>query len=145
LPWADRLSHYARMLEAIALLLWARLLVALVPMRYWRGSLGTMAGGGGAAGGPSTWRDVPRDLRIVARVVERAAARLPVHFKCLPRAMAVQWMARRRGLACTLRIGLARGAGEPLHAWVDHGQVTVIGERPDQKYSNVMAFISERR
>lgn len=145
MSWTSRLGPYALVLRASALLLWARLLVAIVPMRYWRASLGTISDGQGAdTPGPATWADVPDELRRIVRAVERASLRLPIHLRCLPRAMVVQWMARRRGMDCTLRIGIERGAEEELHAWVDCGQVTIVGNLPQRSFLPIVALRTGR-
>lgn len=143
--WTRRFGHYSLVLRAAALLLAARLLVAAVPMRYWRGSLGTILGNQDAdIPRPTSWADVPAELRYIASAVERASRWLPLHLRCLPRAMAVQWMARRRGMNCTLRIGLERGATEELHAWVDYGQVTITGNLPGRSFVHILAIRSVR-
>lgn len=136
LPALKRLRGHARVAQAAVLLLIARGLVAAVPMRFWRGSLGTIV----PQDTPAAARDVPPAMYPIVSAVERATLRLPLHFKCLPRAMAVQWMAHQRGVACTLRIGIDREHEEQLHAWIDCGAVTVIGRVPDAVYVPLMAI-----
>jgi hypothetical protein len=106
----------------MALLCWARLLVAVVPFERWRGTLGCAA--------PSELAAAQR----VAKLVEWAATRLPFDPQCLPRAMALSWMLRRRRLGHTVVIAVrppeARGADDDLHAWVEVGSETIIGELP---------------
>lgn len=141
LHWARRLGAYSLVLRALVLLLWARLLVAIVPMRYWRASLGTIRDEQGAGTpGPATWTEVPAELRRIVKAVERASLRLPITLRCLPRAMVVQWMGRRRNMDCTLRIGIEKGAEEELHAWVDCGQVILIGNLPHRSFVQIMAI-----
>lgn len=144
LLWTSRLRGYARVAEAAALLVVARVLVAFVPMRHWRTSLGTIRRDADAgASGPTVWAELPPGLRAIVRAVKRADVRLPIHLKCLPRAMALQWMARRRRLTCTLHIGIDRGAAEDeLHAWVDHGQVTIIGALPGRAFVGLLTIVS---
>ena len=101
-------------LEAAAWLTLARVLVHHVPMRYWRGSLHTAASGQASAGRCALGRTLGRMVAGVAR-------RLPFEAPCLPRALATQWMLRRRGVASRLVFGVRRAApGEPAdyHAWL---------------------------
>jgi transglutaminase superfamily protein len=57
----------------------------------------------------------------VARLVDIAARHSPVRVGCLPRALALQWLLRRRGIEADLRLGV-RKEGDRLdaHAWVEH-------------------------
>ncbi len=111
-------------LEALVLLAVARFLVARMPLRRWRGMLGTLATQ------PPAVRPGPDDRRL-ARAVERASQRLPGVSKCLPRAMALHWMLRRRARSSQLVIAVlpaaARGTIEDLHAWVETGGEILIG------------------
>ena len=86
-------------LEAAAWLTLARVLVHHVPMRYWRGSLHTAASGQASAGRCALGRTLGRMVAGVAR-------RLPFEAPCLPRALATQWMLRRRGVASRLVFGV---------------------------------------
>lgn len=144
LPLTERSRHYAAVIEAALLLLVARLLVAGVPMRFWIGSLGSIASGVAPASiAPTRDAPIPHDLRRIVFAVNRATIRLPL--ACLPRAMAVQWMARRRGLECTLRIGGERGADPQFHAWVDRREAAIIGDLPDRSFMELLAIRSSPR
>lgn len=50
---------------------------------------------------------------------------------CLPQAMALHWMLRRRGLKSTLVIGIAGSGGsrgaDLLHAWVEQDSQPIFG------------------
>ena len=138
LPPGDRTMA----LEATLALLLAQLLVEHVPMRRWRRLLHTdleplpsagsadrpTANSGG--GGQGREADVPRTVAAAVRRVER---RCPFRTRCLGRAMAVQWMLRRRGIPSRLVFGVRRG--EPpeqalqFHAWLTVGGVCVVGAR----------------
>jgi len=113
----------------MALLCRARLLVAMVPLARWRGSLG-LAG----APGQATDADADREARRFAVHVERAAARLPFETKCLVRAMALSWLLRARAIPHALVIAArpqaARSGDDSLHAWVEQGGRIVLGELP---------------
>lgn len=108
----------------MALLLVARTLVAAAPFARWRGRLG-LAGEAGP--------EAVAAARRWAGHVERAAARLGLPLRCLPRAMALSWLLRRRGIAHRLVIaarpeGEHRESGDALHAWIECGERTVLGE-----------------
>jgi hypothetical protein len=116
--------------EAMALLAIARCLIALFRLNLWRGLLGETLDEAGATPPPSAL------ARLLAAAIERGAARLPFTCKCLPRALALHWMLRRRGLPSQLVITVLdpahRSEGENLHAWVETGGAILIGaiDRP---------------
>lgn len=115
-----------RTLEAMALLCAARLLIGLVPFRRWRRALGWAGAEAAQPGGPRP--------AVLARHVERAASRLPFEAKCLPRAMALSWMLRRRkighAIVLAARPASRRDAGDDLHSWVEKEGRVLIGELP---------------
>ena len=104
----------------------ARLTIAALPFERWRESLG----GEGAPGGPSA----PDEAIRLAAHVEWAAKRLPFEVKCLPQAMALSSLLRRRGIGhavvFAVRPPALRGSPEDLHAWVEVGGKTVLGDLP---------------
>jgi hypothetical protein len=111
----------------MVLLIVARLLIALVPFRYWRSSLGRIVREPHAAGSEEASRPVGLAHR-------RGVARLPITVKCLPQAMALQWMLRRRGLPSVLTIATLPRAGrstlDDLHAWVAAAGRVLVGASP---------------
>jgi hypothetical protein len=111
-------------LEALVRLALARALVAFMPLRLWRDWLGPLQQR------PSAASPDPAD-HCLARAVERASQRLPGTSKCLPQAIALHTMRRRRARPSQLVIavlpGQARGAIEDLHAWVETGSEVLIG------------------
>lgn len=123
---AEAWRRRALTLEAMGWLCLARALVALAPLRRWRGTLGM-------AIGPSAPRCLGEPARLV-RHVERAAERLPFRSKCLPQAMALSWMLRRRGIAHAVVFAVRppemRSAADSLHAWVEAAGERLIGDLP---------------
>lgn len=123
--------------EAALRLTVAKLLVAMVPLRHWRRLLGPVRGPLAAA-----VQADPAAL-MLARAVVRGAERLPFETKCLPRAIALHMMLRRRNLASLLVIGVLdpsqRGTIEDLHAWVESGGIVVIGAL-DQPFHPLVRF-----
>jgi len=120
-------------MEAMILLVVARLLIMLIPIRYWRASLGQPTASRSSfsmVGDPA--------VRSVIRAVKRAAGSLPLSLACLPRAMAVQWMLARRCIPSVFIIGVAEATdakqAPPLHAWVEAGGRVVIGEETSRFY-----------
>ena len=149
----------AMALEAALFLLLARLLVKYVPMRHWRRRLVTASAGGPPAdphaalpaGGPeqpeppggSPPRASRRLPRKAARVVRRVAHHVPFPAVCLPQAMALQWMLRRRGVESRLVLGARRRAhcpGLDFHAWLTVGGECVIGGGEIETYVTLPPF-----
>lgn len=123
---APRWRWWAWVGEAMLRLTAARLLVMLLPLRYWRGWLGAIARTAQPAAGANS------ETLLLARAVRRGAARLPFKTKCLPRAIALHTMLRRRRQPSQLVLGVIamshRGSIEDLHAWVESRGQIVIGE-----------------
>jgi Transglutaminase-like superfamily len=68
----------------------------------------------------------PLPLDRIARLVE-IAARRPPKAGCLPIAIVTAWLLARQGTAATLRIGVARHAGElTAHAWLEYRGVPLL-------------------
>lgn len=122
--------------EALLMLAAARLLVACLAFGRWRGWLGSMVPGPASGSGCG-------DDRLLAKAIGRAAARLPGKTKCLPRAMGLYWMIRRRQRPAQLVIavlpGTARGGLDDLHAWVECGDEIMIGAL-DQPFRPLVRF-----
>lgn len=147
----------AMALEAALFLLLARLLVKYVPMRHWRRRLVTAqepadphaafsAGGSGepeSAGGLLPRAPERRLPRRVAHVVRTVARHVPFPAVCLPQAMALQWMLRRRGVESRLILGARRkadGTGLDFHAWLTVGGECVIGGGEVETYVALPPF-----
>ena len=124
MPTSDKWRSRLRTASAIAALSLARLLVAFVPFGRWRSTLG-------AANAALSRAD---EARRSASHVERAAKLLPFATKCLPQAMALSWILRRRSIGhvvvFAVRPARTRGADEDLHAWVEVADQTIIGDLP---------------
>lgn len=124
---ADRgLWHLrARTLEAALELVRARWRIEFRSFESWRSGLGHAGVQPGA--------DLGEAGQLAAHVV-RADARLPLAFKCLPRAMALSAMLTRRGIAHQVVLAVrpqgGRGKPDDLHAWVRVEGETVIGALP---------------
>lgn len=121
----SRFRRLVRVAEAAALLIAARLLIRFVPMVRWRNTLGQPHTEGAVAQAGDD-----RAAEVLAYAVVRAARLLPLPFLCLPRAMALQWMLRRRGIGSVLVMGATGGRTDQpaLHAWVERKGCILIGE-----------------
>jgi hypothetical protein len=145
---AERWQARSRTLEAMALLVIARALIAGVPLRRWRSTLGRPVPPQAGRAEPECHSD-NQEARRLARAVRRAADRLPGETRCLPQAMALQWLLRRRGFDATLYIGVLpgreRGGLGDLHAWVDCRGEVLIGETAEVHLPLYAAAVPERR
>lgn len=108
------------------LLCWASMLVGWVPFEWWRRSLGM-----------TVQRDpIERggEARRLGEHVERAAQLLPFPTKCLAQAMALSWMLRRKRIPHAFIIAVRppglRDSADRLHAWVEVGGATILGDLP---------------
>jgi hypothetical protein len=114
----------------MAVLCCARLVVAVVPFHRWRHLLGAKIS---SDGGPDADAALVEAQRSAA-VVERAAVRLPFESKCLPRAMALSWLLRRKQIGhafvFAVRPDHLRSGPDRLHAWVEIDGTKVIGDLP---------------
>jgi Transglutaminase-like superfamily len=114
-----------RTLEAIIGLFGARFLIGQISLGRWRHRFGC---------GGKIDRDQAIEARRLAVHVVRAAGRTPFEAKCLPQALALSWMLRRRGIPHALVIAARPAALRPgpdnLHAWVEAGESVVLGELP---------------
>jgi hypothetical protein len=127
---AARLARAPIALEAAVTLAWSTIGVkALGPRRLMR-LIGAVDRAGAALDNvraPASDRAAAVRARRVGGIVERLAQVLPWHPVCLPQAIAVRAMLRRRGIDSTLHLGIA--SLEPLsaHAWVTVGEAVVQG------------------
>lgn len=134
-----------RTLHAALLLVRAQFLIWFVPMARWHGSLGQVMDeaqesvGGGAQSDPA----VVATARAHARRVERASARFPIEPGCLAQAMALQWLLVSAGYGTRLVIAMQHGdrsAEHGWHAWVELGDVMLIGQCEAAHFARVLCF-----
>ena len=128
--WRRKIARRVLLAEATFCLLVARLVLILVPF-------------------PQLMRMITRPLRRdelhgPARVQQRKQVRQAIYTMrqrmqdqttCLHRAIAAQFMLRRRGISSTIYFGAIRQPGEGLttHAWVQDGTEGVVGYVTVQK------------
>lgn len=124
----DPLVRLLRATETVSLLLFAMLLIKLLPFRFWRGLLGPVAQNE-TAPSPLHGQEAARAMAI-GRRVRRIARKSPVEFVCLPQALAARWMLRMRGLETDLFIGAKRNDDDratELHAWLMFADICLTG------------------
>ena len=126
-----------RSLEAVLYLMVVRLVFGVLP--FARGlkllAISREEGGGG--------RVAADEAGAVGRAVARAARHVPFRAACLQQAFAALLMLRRRDLAATVYLGLARdsaGSGLEAHAWSRNGEVPVTGVAVARRFAPVAAF-----
>lgn len=112
--------------EAALTLVWAKLVIRLRPFRRYRHRLPLRQ---------QLPRRVVPSLGVADIVwsVDAVARVAPRRFDCLPQALAVQAMLRRRGGDCGVRLGVAGNArgGFRAHAWIEYEGVVIVGALPD--------------
>ncbi len=91
------------------------------------------------AAGP-VWRDVSAETMRIGRAVERVASVLPWRPVCLPRALAVASMLRRRGVECRAHLGVTSTSPPEAHAWVTVGD-TVVQGAPLDHVTELASFV----
>ena len=69
---------------------------------------------------PRMTDDPAAEVRVAARLFDRAARRCPCPTSCMHRSLVLWWLLRRRGFASRLLIGVHKEAGcFEAHAWVE--------------------------
>lgn len=127
---------------AMVLLATARFLVRFVPLSWWQRSLGT------AQDPPEISKSdqASGDLDFAqywARRVLRGSYRMPGETKCLPQAVALQWLLARHHPKPQLIIAMHRNATDEkdhLHAWVEASGTILIGHCERDDYGPIAVF-----
>lgn len=129
---ADRLL----LLEAVFLLGLARVLVHTVGFERFATRLGSHMAQSADEDSPFAYATATR----VRWAVETAARNLPFDVICLPQAIAGKLMLRRRGIASTLYLGVARDPDLKAHAWLRVGRLIVTGAQARVGFSVISTF-----
>jgi Transglutaminase-like superfamily/Uncharacterised nucleotidyltransferase len=137
---ARRLSTSNRLLllEAAVCLAASRLAISALPFRWLtfalRHRLGETVGEHDAA---------TRDQgERVAQALQRMGRRVPWTGHCLAQALAGKYMLRRRGIASTLHLGVAKDSKTNLeaHAWLRVGDVVVAGGQDLERFTLLATY-----
>ena len=124
-------------LEAALYLLVVRLVFGVLPFA---GALRLLAISRAEEG---SGRFAAAEAGAVGRAIARAARHVPFRAACLQQAFAALLMLRRRDLAATVCLGLARdasGSGLEAHAWSRNGEVPVTGVAAARRFATVATF-----
>ena len=128
-------------LEALFLLAMARLLVWLLPFKYWSGLLGEHMSENQAY---QQQHIKDKTLLAITWAIKSAAYRAPWQAVCLPQAIAAKWMLGFRAQPSKLYLGVKPenyASGKlAAHAWLACGQQTVTGGTADD-FTCVSHFI----
>ena len=130
------------LLEAFLLLAVARLLVLTIPFRRLASSLGHHM----CESGPETDSAALRQAHLIGQAVRSAANNTPWQSVCLPQAVAAQWMLKRRRIAATLYLGVAKDLEKPqqlaAHAWLRCGDIILTGGHSHKDFTVLSTFSS---
>ena len=128
------------LMEAFLLLGVARLIVLTLPFKWLAVSLGRHMN-------ESVTQPSISDLghaRMVAQAIRSAANHTPWESVCLTQAVAAQWMLKRRHIAGTLYLGVAKDETKPeklvAHAWLRCGEFILTGAAGHLQFTVVARF-----
>jgi hypothetical protein len=130
-------AEQGRIFEAIACLLIVRIILGQLPFPW---ALKVLRVSQGVA---ATGRVSASEAREVGLAIARAARHVSFRAMCLEQAFAALLMLRRRELAATVHLGLAR---EPIsrdlaaHAWSRCGDFSVTGAAVARRFTSVVAL-----
>jgi len=128
------------LLEAFALLGIARLAVLALPFKWLAVSLGRHMNEADVQLSVSNLNLA----REVGHAVLSAANYTPWESACLPQGVAAQWMLKRRHVAGTLYLGVAKADAKPeklvAHAWLCCGNLILTGREGHRLYTVVATF-----
>ena len=139
--WRRRTGTERRLLmEAFLLLGVARLALLVLPFKWLAVSLGRHMKETGS-------EMIPSDIycaRMIGQAVCAAANYTPWKSVCLPQAVAAQWMLKRRHVAGTLYLGVAKDEAKSgklaAHAWLRCGNLILTGRERHRQFTVVAKF-----
>ena len=134
LSWAD----WGLLLEATLWLGLARAALVALPFRWLARHLGRLMAESPPAGDPAFRPQLAR----VSWAVREMSRYTPWRSACLAQALAAKGMLRRRGIASTLYLGLAKENQSALiaHAWLRSGSMILTGGQGRSRYTVVATF-----
>lgn len=87
------------------------------------------------------WRRHGADPRRLAWLIEVADRYAPGRSSCLRQSVALSWLLRRRGIATTIRIGVAReGENFVAHSWLQSNEGEVFGVSDVKEYALLLSL-----
>jgi len=134
-------SERSLLLEALACLALGRAAILVLSFRQ-------MAGWLGLTPGHALVEFDPGKARMAANIgwaVRTVAARAHGSATCLTQTLAGAVMLRRRGIPCTLSLGVARNRdGIAAHAWLGCGNVILTGADGHERFTLISSFVAPR-
>jgi hypothetical protein len=128
------------LLEAFVLLAVARLMVLVLPFKWLAVSLGRHMNESGMQISASDLHHA----RMIGQAIRSAANNTPWQSVCLPQAVAGQWMLKRRRIAATLYLGVAKNENKAeklaAHAWLRCGDAILTGAAGHRQFTVVATF-----
>lgn len=126
--------------EIVVGLAFARLLIKLVPFRWWRRTLGPIDGRSAASSAPITARE-KKVAGDIGRIIKRLAGKQKFEAVCFPQAITGRWVLGRRGIPSQIVLGSRRGNDSELalHAWLKVGDFVVTGQDEYETYQSFTA------
>jgi hypothetical protein len=135
--WSERWL----LLEAVAWLALGRAAIRLLSFQQMAGLLGLAQGDGLMEVGPG----MPKVAANIGWAVRTFAARTHGSATCLVQTLAGAAMLRRRGIPCTLSLGIARNVnGITAHAWLGCGDVILTGAAGRERFTMISSFVVPR-
>lgn len=128
------------LLEAFLLLGIARLALLILPFKWLAVTLGRHM----EETGVEIYPAAIGCARMIGQAVCAAANYTPWKSVCLPQAVVAKWMLKRRRIAGTLYLGVARDEAKPLvltaHAWLRCGNLILTGRDGHRRFTVVSKF-----
>lgn len=136
--WIER----SLLLEALFWLVVARLAVLIVPFRH----IALLLGDHMAMSPTESSSEQAARSRQVGWAVRAVAYRTPWDSNCLAQAIAAKMMLRRRGIASTLYLGVAKDEDKDLaaHAWLRSGDQILTGGGNQERFIVLSTFAEMR-
>jgi len=135
--WSERWL----LLEAVAWLALGRAAIRLLSLQQMAGWLGLAQGGALAEFEPG----MAKMAANIGWAVRTVAARTHGNATCLVQTLAGAAMLRRRGIPCTLSLGIARNVnGITAHAWLGCGNVILTGAAGHERFTLISSFVAPR-
>jgi hypothetical protein len=129
--------QWAVLLEAILGLVRARWQLTRLPSQQLASQRGTL--GAASPQEDEAWQALLS--REVRWAVQGVAHYLPGRWTCLIMAMAAWYMLARRGLSCTLYLGVRHAEGRvQAHAWLRCGSMYVTGGEGRERFTVIACF-----
>ncbi len=126
------------LIEALFHLTLARVIILLLPFRWFSSRLGQAAAESNA--------ELSAAQVMSAAQIGAAVARMSPHTlwdsACLTQAIAAQWMLNRRHIPSTLYLGIEKESKQKwlAHAWVRCGKIILVGANGYTQYTVVSSF-----